>query len=68
MSSRRGQEHRDVPLAQANGAVQTALNVLTLQSERSTVLECYEQTDQNLVRPIYLERVHSGASPLAIMP
>lgn len=61
-------EQRDALLAQADEAVQTALYVLTLQSDRSDVLECYKQTCQSLERPTHLERLHAGSVPPAVLP
>jgi uncharacterized membrane protein len=47
-------EQRDALAAQANAAVEEALHVLALESDRSAVLDCYTSTCAILGRPALL--------------
>ena len=59
-------EQRDALAAQASEAIEEALNALTLEADRSAVVECYTRTCEILGRPALSE--HRDRTPTGLGP
>jgi uncharacterized membrane protein len=58
-------EERDALAAQANAATEEALNVLTLDTDRAAVLDCYTRACQILGQPALQHRTSLSSGPEA---